>query len=189
MFYIGVNACKSWENIPFSYILPFPSFMFIETRKLANIHRQFRHIWFLCVLPFIWESYVHVYRIIWVSYMYMTKLAVYNIQWKRRGNLNGDRCHVRLLHVNDKYMYIYYNISEIAMHILPTEKNPTVTNNSDNYFKFIQNVDGKNLTQKRLKLWNRFLFIFIHLLRCKDKSIVCTISSQYLLTCIKYGMW
>lgn len=96
--------------------------------------------------------------------------------------------YIRLLHVNDKYMYIYYNISEIAMHILPTEKNPTVTNNSDNCFKFIQNVDGKNLTQKRLKLWNRFLFIFIPLLRCKDKSIVCTISSQYLLTCIKYGM-
>lgn len=96
--------------------------------------------------------------------------------------------YIRLLHVNDKYMYIYYNISEIAMHILPTEKNPTVTNNSDNCFKFIQNVDGKNLTQKRLKLWNRFLFIFIYLLKCKDKSIVCTISSQYLLTCIKYGM-
>lgn len=96
--------------------------------------------------------------------------------------------YIRLLHVNDKYMYIYYNISEIAMHILPTEKNPTVTNNSDNCFKFIQNVDGKNLTQKRLKLWNRFLFIFIYLLKCKDKSVVCTISSQYLLTCINYGM-
>lgn len=103
--------------------------------------------------------------------MYMAKLAVYNIQWKRQGNLNGDRCHVRLLHVNDKYMYIYCNISEIVLHILPTEKTPTVTNNSDNCFKFIQNVDGKNLTQKQLKLWNRFLFIFIYLLKCKDKSI------------------
>lgn len=32
--------------------------------------------------------------------------------------------YIRLLHVNDKYMYIYYNISEIAMHIIPTEKKP-----------------------------------------------------------------